>query len=83
MNRVLPADRSRRGNPVDVGFARAALREREIVCGLRVISHGEEALSFIDRLDLDSIFPGRDLLLLDLYLPKHSGSEILKAFSSK
>jgi CheY-like chemotaxis protein len=65
-------------NPADVGLVRAALREHEVVCDLRVISDGEEALSFIDRLDRDSRIPCPDLLLLDLYLPKRDGNEVLK-----
>jgi CheY-like chemotaxis protein len=56
---------------------RAALREHRIECELHVISDGEEALSFIDSLDLDSTIPCPDLLLLDLYLPKRDGNEIL------
>ena len=35
-------------------------------------------MSFIDRLDLDSELPVRDLILLDLYLPKRDGIEILR-----
>jgi CheY-like chemotaxis protein len=65
-------------NPADVGLVRAALREHGVACELHVIGDGEEALSFIDSLDLDSKIPCPDLLLLDLYLPKRDGNEILK-----
>jgi chemotaxis family two-component system response regulator Rcp1 len=65
-------------NAADVGLVRAALREHGVDCALHVISDGEEALSFIDRLDLDSRIPCPDLLLLDLYLPKRNGNEILR-----
>ena len=65
-------------NPADVGLVREALREHNICHELRVISDGEEALAFIDRLNLDSKIPCPDVLLLDLHLPKHDGGEILR-----
>jgi CheY-like chemotaxis protein len=65
-------------NPADVAVVRAALREHGVNCELHVIGDGEEALSFIDSLDLDSKIPCPDLMLLDMYLPKRDGKEILK-----
>ena len=65
-------------NPADVGLVRYALHEHAIDCDLRVIVDGEEALSFITGLDLDSRLRCPDLLLLDLHLPKRDGNEILK-----
>jgi len=65
-------------NPADVGLVRMALRNHEIACDLRVIPDGEQVLSFIASLDRDSQLPCPDLILLDLYLPKHDGNEILK-----
>jgi DNA-binding response OmpR family regulator len=59
-------------------LVRPALREHGVDCELQVIGDGEEALSFIDGPDLDSKTPCPDLLLLDLYLPKRDGNEILK-----
>ena len=69
-------------NPADVGLVRYALREHAIDCELRVISDGEEVVSFIDHLDVDSKIPCPDLLLLDLHLPKRDGNEILKHLRS-
>ena len=65
-------------NPADVGLVREALREHDVHCELRVISDGEAAVAFIDGLDSDVSLPCPDLLLLDLYLPKRDGREILK-----
>ena len=65
-------------NPGDVELVREALREHGIHCELQIISDGEQALTFIDGLDLDSKLPCPDLLLLDLHLPKHGGIEILQ-----
>jgi CheY-like chemotaxis protein len=69
-------------NPADVGLVREALREHDVQCQLRVISDGEEALAFIDRLDMDTKLPCPDLLLLDLYLPKRDGGQILRHLRS-
>ncbi len=65
-------------NPADVGLVRVALQTHGVHCDLHVIDDGEQALSFIERLDQDSRVPCPDLLLLDLHLPKHGGNEILK-----
>jgi two-component system response regulator len=64
-------------NPADVGLVRHALREHQVDCELQVIGDGEEVLSFIDRLDLDSTIPCPHLVLLDMDLPKRDGKEIL------
>jgi CheY-like chemotaxis protein len=64
-------------NPADVGLVREALREYQVQCELRVICDGEQVLSYIDRLDLDSELPCPDLFLLDMYLPKRDGNEVL------
>jgi CheY-like chemotaxis protein len=65
-------------NPGDIELVREALREHAVHCELQVISDGEQALTFIDGLDLDSNIPCPDLLLLDLHLPKRGGIEILQ-----
>jgi CheY-like chemotaxis protein len=65
-------------NPADVGLVRRALREHAVHCNLHVISDGEEVLAFISGLDVDSKLPCPDLLLLDLYLPKRDGAEVLR-----
>jgi CheY-like chemotaxis protein len=44
-------------NPADVGLVRAVLREHRVDCELHVTGDGEEALSFIDSLDLDAQTP--------------------------
>jgi chemotaxis family two-component system response regulator Rcp1 len=65
-------------NPADVRLVREALREHDVNCELRVISDGDEAVSFITELDLNSKHPCPDLLLLDMHLPKRTGNEILQ-----
>jgi CheY-like chemotaxis protein len=65
-------------NPADVRLVREALRENKVNCELRVLTDGEEVVSFITSLDLDSKHPCPDLLLLDMHLPKRDGKEVLK-----
>ena len=65
-------------NPGDVRLVREALREHEVDCELDVLTDGEEVVSFITGLDLDSKHPCPDLLLLDMHLPKRDGNEVLK-----
>ena len=69
-------------NPADVHLVRVALRQHAVECQLRVITDGEEVLSFIRNLDLDLNVPCPDLLLLDIYLPKRDGNEVLKHLRS-
>jgi CheY-like chemotaxis protein len=64
-------------NPGDVWLVREVLRQHEIKCELEVVSDGEQMVSFIQRLELNSNVPCPNLLLLDLHLPKRDGNEIL------
>jgi CheY-like chemotaxis protein len=64
-------------NAADVLLVQEALAEHAVSCDLRVLGDGEQAMRFIDQLDLDSKLPCPDLLLLDLHLPKRDGAEIL------
>jgi len=65
-------------NPADVELVREALSEHDVNYEIRVISDGEQVLTFIDGLDLDSQLGCPDLWLLDLHLPKRDGTEILE-----
>ena len=64
-------------NPADVMLVRRALDEHAVNYDLRVLSDGEDVLSFVNGLDADTKLPCPDLLLLDLYLPKRDGNEVL------
>jgi len=61
----------------DVYLARLALRDYGLNQNIHVISDGEEALLFIDRLENEPGFPSLALMLLDLHLPKRDGLEVL------
>ena len=65
-------------NPADVYLVREALHKEKIDCALKVFSDGEEAMRFVENLDVDSSFDCPEVLLLDLHLPKKSGVDILK-----
>jgi CheY-like chemotaxis protein len=68
-------------NPDDVDITKRALKEAKIINKLWVVRDGEEALNFLrhqgEYQDL-SISPKPGLILLDINLPKLSGTEVLK-----
>jgi CheY-like chemotaxis protein len=65
-------------NPADTQLVREALEDREVACDLHVVADGEQAVEFIERIDRDSTLNCRQLLLLDLNLPRVDGGEILQ-----
>ncbi len=64
-------------NPGDVFIMEEALREHNVDCAVTILSNGEEAIYFFDRLELDSTETYPNLVLLDLNLPKVSGHSVL------
>jgi CheY-like chemotaxis protein len=70
MNLLLAED-----NPGDVFLVRRALDAESVPYELVVARDGEEAITYIAN--ADSGGPGIDLLLVDLNLPKHDGTEVL------
>lgn len=64
-------------NPADVIMVRRALDQHAVHYDLHVLTDGEDLLSFVNGLDADTKLPCPDLLLLDLYLPKRDGNEVL------
>ncbi len=65
-------------NRADVQLVREALDLHRVTCNLQVVSDGEQALRHLAVLEEDPGSHPLDLLLLDLYLPKHDGIEILE-----
>jgi CheY-like chemotaxis protein len=61
-------------NPADVRLIREALKTVGSACDLAVVEDGEQALGF-----LEGCLPGAspELVLLDLNLPRKSGTEVL------
>lgn len=63
-------------NPSDVFLLRRALEEHGVSYTLQVVRDGEQALTYLNKLQHgDESAP--DLLILDLNLPRHDGIEVL------
>ncbi|MEO9062607.1 MAG: response regulator [Nitrosospira sp.] len=69
-------------NPADVLLVREALNGKHIAYTLHVAKDGEQAIRFIESLDGNPAVPRLDMVLLDIYLPRHDGNEILKRLRS-
>lgn len=65
-------------NPADVYLIRQALAENNVDCQLHVASDGKEALALLGRNGNGATPPQPDLILLDVNLPQHDGTEILQ-----
>jgi two-component system, chemotaxis family, response regulator Rcp1 len=64
-------------NPADVFMVQEAFREHDIRAVLHIVQDGEDATRFIDAADTNESAPTPELVLLDLNLPKRSGTEVL------
>jgi CheY-like chemotaxis protein len=64
-------------NPGDVFLVRRALEKQGLHFDLVVVEDGQAALHFLDRADTDETVARPDLALLDLNLPRATGSRIL------
>jgi CheY-like chemotaxis protein len=68
-------------NPADVYLIREALREHGIACALRIASDGAEMLRMISSEQARAEGRNLGLIILDLNLPRHDGTEILQRLS--
>lgn len=66
----------------DVKLTAGALRHGGVKHRLTIVRDGEEALDFLYRRGRFSRAPRPDLILLDLYLPKKNGREVLTIVKS-
>jgi DNA-binding response OmpR family regulator len=64
-------------NKTDQFLVQEAIQAHHLHVGLRVIEDGERAVAFVDALDRESNARPPQLFLLDLNLPRKSGSEVL------
>lgn len=65
-------------NPGDVRLAREALREAGHLADLQAVRDGEEALSYLRRLNGHAGAARPDVILLDLNMPRLDGRETLR-----
>jgi len=68
---------------VDARLAIEALKRGEIKHRLTLVRDGGEALEFLQRAGRFLQVPRPDLVLLDLYLPKRDGREVLASIRSE
>jgi two-component system, chemotaxis family, response regulator Rcp1 len=64
-------------NPADASLLKQALAEHGIHIPLVVMSDGERAMKFVDRVRVESIAAPK-LIVLDLNLPRRNGREVLE-----
>jgi two-component system, chemotaxis family, response regulator Rcp1 len=64
-------------NPGDVFLVRRALEKHDIECKVIVVEDGQAALHFMEQADADDQVVCPDLVLLDLNLPRATGSRVL------
>jgi chemotaxis family two-component system response regulator Rcp1 len=69
-------------NPADVELTLTALRDAQTPPAVHVVSDGEEALEFLNRVGHHIAAPQPDLVLLDLSLPKVDGHQVLDAMKA-
>lgn len=62
----------------DVILVREALEQSGLEFDLRVFDDGEQGVDFVENMDRDATIIRPHLFLLDLNLPKKSGSQILE-----
>jgi chemotaxis family two-component system response regulator Rcp1 len=71
-------------NPGDVYFMRAALDEQQRAYTLHVLYDGAEALRFVrEQRAVAGVEPQPCVIVLDLHLPKHDGTEVLRAIKQE
>jgi two-component system, chemotaxis family, response regulator Rcp1 len=65
-------------NDSDVFLIQDAIQKAGVPVGLQIISDGEKALRFFDRVDADDNLACPALVILDINLPKRPGGDVLK-----
>lgn len=69
-------------NPAHIRLTREGFKDADIRNTLNVVTDGEEALSYLKKLDKYSGSKTPDLILLDLNLPKIDGRQVLVEIKS-
>lgn len=69
-------------SPAHISFLRRVLDRHGLLYTLQSIADGTQALHFFDQLAQHAHVACPDLLLLDLHLPGHHGTELLQRFKA-
>jgi DNA-binding response OmpR family regulator len=64
-------------NAGDAGLVREALAEHDVDCELDLVTDGERAIHLLEEIDA-GVAGCPDLIILDLNLPKRSGTDVLQ-----
>jgi CheY-like chemotaxis protein len=64
-------------SPADVFLVREAMKEEGLSCQVEVADDGEKAISILEKVDAGTQGPP-NLLLVDLNVPRQSGTEVLQ-----
>lgn len=65
-------------NPADIFLLRNALDQHDKSYVLEVLRDGEEAINFVAAQRSTSVEPEPCVIVLDLHLPKHDGTSVLR-----
>lgn len=65
-------------DPADELLFRRAIEECDVSANIYCIHDGARAVDFLKSRDFGSSFPRPDIILMDLYIPKRNGQEVLK-----
>jgi two-component system, chemotaxis family, response regulator Rcp1 len=70
-------------NKGDIRLTMEALKETSLHANMCVVNDGEEAINYLKQLGKYSERPKPDMILLDLWLPKKTGHEVLEYIKSE
>lgn len=65
-------------NFADARLVIEALHDGDVKCRISLVRDGEEAMEFLNRRGIYANTPRPDLILLDMFLPKMGGREVLQ-----
>lgn len=69
-------------NEADVRLIEEAFKENHAANRCSVVSDGEEAIDYLEKIDADDQHVRPDIIILDLNLPKKDGLEVLEEIKS-